>query len=127
MKKPWDSQPRLKTPLILSDFRDAACDNHRFFHRPVSKRSSDAAERTRADGRHGETESAIVGVSAVLQAPCCYNDSSLGRSVENAPAFIPFGWGTGLAVRHDRSLVFAALIRFVARVCNSKKLSLEHQ
>ena len=23
VKKPWDSQPRLKTPLILSDFRDA--------------------------------------------------------------------------------------------------------
>ena len=34
VKKPWDSQPRLKTPLILSDFRDAACDSPRFFHRP---------------------------------------------------------------------------------------------
>ena len=34
VKKPWDSQPRLKTPLILSDFRDAACDSPRFFHIP---------------------------------------------------------------------------------------------
>ena len=38
VKKPWDSQLRLKTPLILSDFRDAACDSPRFFHRPVSER-----------------------------------------------------------------------------------------
>ena len=45
VKKPWDSQPRLKTPLIVSDFWDAACDSPRFFHRPVSKRSSDAVRR----------------------------------------------------------------------------------
>ena len=34
----------------------------------------------------------------------------LGRRgpVETPPAFIQFGWGTGLAVRHDRSLAFAA-------------------
>ena len=39
VKEPWDSQPRLKTPLILSDSQDAACDSPRFFHKRAGPRA----------------------------------------------------------------------------------------